>query len=239
MRAEVPTPDPRRSVRTVTFATACTVSALLYASWVVGPAVNPGIDEVSGYVSELSARDQPASSLFRAGDSAAGVLAVVAAVLGMRRNAGGEAPRGVAGTAALTGWFALALFGAATAVDAALTPMDCATFSHSGCALREAFGGVSTAHHLHAASSTLAGTGALIGMAALGLASRYGVARLPSPGTALVLSAIMATATTATLVALLTGGWVGVFQRLQLAAVSAWLLWLAVVSRRAVSRGGS
>lgn len=207
----------------IRFATVCATSALLYASWLLGTGLNPGLDEVYGYVSELSARDQPGSVLFRATDAGAGALAVLAAVLGARR---------CPGVWARAGWAGLAVFGAATAVNGTLTPMDCATFVDSGCALREAFGLLSPAHRMHSVTSSLAGGGALLGMAGLGMAARTGARSLPGPRWALAFSAVTALATAGTLVALLTGGWAGVLQRLQLLVISGWLLALAAVALR-------
>lgn len=215
----------------VVLAGLCAGTAVSYAAWLVGAVVNPGVDELYGYVSELSARDQPASGFFRAGDALAGVLGGCAAVVGALRLP--PARTRATTVAVLVGWGGLALFGVATAVDATLTPMDCATFTESGCALREAFGASSTAHELHAFTSTLAGAGALVAMAALTVAARRGVTPLPGPRTGLVFTVVTLGATLATLVALLVSGWAGLFQRIQLAAVSAWLLTTAVAAWRA------
>src|SRR5689334_17159598 len=59
------------------------LAGIAYASWVLQFVVNPGLDPVNGYVSELSASDQPYHGVFAAGDFMSGVLviAVVAVVL--------------------------------------------------------------------------------------------------------------------------------------------------------------
>ncbi len=200
------------------FAACCAGSGALYALWMASWWVNPGLDVLNGYVSELSARDQPGSTLFRTGDAVAGLLAVAAAALGARDQRQRWA---------LVGWGGLAVFGASTMIDVTWTPMDCATFIDSGCAVRELVGTVSLPHELHAATSSLAIAGALVAMGALGLAARDVPVAVP-PRAAWTWFSVTAFATVATLVALMGGSWAGVAQRLQVLAISTWLVALAV-----------
>ncbi|GAB2750701.1 hypothetical protein GCM10027174_26680 [Salinifilum aidingensis] len=194
-------------------------AGLLYAAWLAGPWVNPGMDVVDGYVSELAARDQPGSAFFRTGDVLAGLCATAAAVGGLRRRPGRRA---------VTGWAGVAVFGLATTTDAAFTPMDCAPFVDAACAVRELAGTLSLSHELHALTSSLAGAAALAGMAAFALAAAREGGPGPPPRWAWTWLAVTAAATVLTLAALVLGTGAGVLQRVQLAGISTWLVALAV-----------
>lgn len=205
------------------FAGCCLSSGVVYALWLLSPGINPHLDLLNGYVSELSARDQPGSMLFRAADAIAGLFAVAAALLGMRAHRGRWA---------LVGWVGLLVFGAATAIDVTLTPMECATFIDSGCAVRELVGALPLTHELHTITSSLAGAGALVAMAGLGLAARGTTGFGLPPRAAWAWFGVTGLATVATLVALLAGSWAGVTQRIQLIGVSTWLIALALAELR-------
>ncbi|MFF9500625.1 DUF998 domain-containing protein [Streptomyces sp. NPDC014656] len=226
------------------------LGALAYTAWVLEAVVRTGLDPVRAYVSELAAADQPFGGLFRATDLAAGLLVLAGAVTGLlaTRAPAGPAPEaGVprwartgigTGTAArrpwlLAGWTALALFGAATALDSRL-PLSCAPTADPECAARETAGLVPATHTAHAVSSSLAMTGALVAMAALTLAARrYGLWRpLARTGPALVALELAATAWTLAAVAAFESGrglWaLGAGQRLQVLLVAVWTGVLAV-----------
>ncbi|XUM00492.1 DUF998 domain-containing protein [Streptomyces venezuelae ATCC 10712] len=133
----------------------------------------------------------------------------------------------------LTGWVALAVFGAATAVDSRL-PLSCAPTADPACAARETAGLVPATHTAHAVSSGLAMTGALVALVALTVAARrYG--RWPAlarTGPVLVVLELAATAWTLAAVAAFEAGrgiWsLGAGQRLQVLLVAVWLAVLAV-----------
>ncbi|MFF3760521.1 DUF998 domain-containing protein [Streptomyces sp. NPDC002185] len=133
----------------------------------------------------------------------------------------------------LTGWAALAVFGAATAVDSRL-PLSCAPTADPACAARETAGLVPATHTAHAVSSGLAMTGALVALVALTVAARrYG--RWPTlarTGPVLVALELAATAWTLAAVAAFEAGrgiWsLGAGQRLQVLLVAVWLAVLAV-----------
>ncbi|MFF5936499.1 DUF998 domain-containing protein [Streptomyces sp. NPDC012508] len=211
------------------------LGALAYTAWALEAVVRTGLDPVRTYVSELAATDQPLGGLFRATDLTAGLLVLAAAttaLLATRRqptDSGRPRPRRLV----LVGWFALALFGAATAVDSRL-PLSCAPTADPACAAREASGLVPGTHTAHAASSGLAMAGALAAMIALTLAARrYRIWRpLSRTGAVLVALELAATVWTLTAVAAFeTGGgtWaLGVGQRLQVLLVALWLAVLAV-----------
>ncbi|MFC7339906.1 DUF998 domain-containing protein [Saccharopolyspora griseoalba] len=204
-------------------AVCCASAAVLYSLWVLGPWINPGLDALNGYVSELAARDQPGSWLFRVGDGLAGLLAAAAAAAGIRGSGGG-----------LVGWSGLLVFGVATGLDGALTPMTCASFVDSGCAVRELVGALPATHALHEMTSSVAALGVLVAMgglagAGIGLPARWGWAWCSATGLA----------TAVTLGALWAGAGAGVVQRVQLSLIATWLIALAVTgARRTRSAGG-
>ncbi|MEU3693743.1 DUF998 domain-containing protein [Streptomyces narbonensis] len=202
------------------------LGALAYTSWVLEVLVRTGLDPVRTYVSELAAADQPLGGLFRATDLVAGLLVLAGALAGLA--AGGRRGRW-----ALGGWIALAVFGAATAVDSRL-PLSCAPTADPECAARETAGLVPATHTAHAVSSSLAVTGAIAAMVALTVAARrYGHWRpLARTGPALVVLELAATAWTLAAVAAFEAGkgtWaLGAGQRLQVLLAAVWLAVLAV-----------
>ncbi|WP_260616078.1 DUF998 domain-containing protein [Streptomyces sp. WAC05292] len=132
----------------------------------------------------------------------------------------------------VTGWAGVTLFGAATAADAWL-PLSCTPTADPVCAARETAGLVPATHQAHAVSSSLAMTGALVGIIALTVAARrYRIfAPLAAHGPALVAMELIATAWTLTAIAMFTAGrgtWaLGAGQRLQVLLVALWLGLLA------------
>ncbi|MFE6164772.1 DUF998 domain-containing protein [Streptomyces sp. NPDC056486] len=208
------------------------LGAVAYSAWVLEPFLGTGLSPVSSYVSELAARDQPYSTLFRTTDLAAGLLILAGAggaLLWLPRRWG-----------AVVGWAGLALFGAATVVDSRLA-MSCAPTADAACAARERAGLVPAAHAAHVVSSSVAATGALVGMVVLTLAARrYGI--LPSlaspPGLLLVLLELAATTWTLAAIAAFDAGYgmwaLGAGQRLQVLLIAVWMGFLA---RSVVRRG--
>ncbi|MFB7354102.1 DUF998 domain-containing protein [Streptomyces gardneri] len=216
------------------------LGALAYTSWVLEVLVRTGLDPVRTYVSELAAADQPLGGLFRATDLVAGLLVLAGALTGLAASRGPRSPRGSRSPRrprpherwALGGWIALAVFGAATAVDSRL-PLSCAPTADPECAARETAGLVPATHTAHAVSSSLAVTGAVAAMIALTVAARrYGRWRpLARTGPALVVLELAATAWTLAAVAAFEAGkgtWaLGAGQRLQVLLVAVWLAVLA------------
>lgn len=218
MRTTRPAAAPRRA------AALLALGALAYTAWVLELVIATGLDPVRAYVSELAAADQPLGGLFRATDLAAGLLVLAGALTAL--TTGGRRPW------TTVGWSALALFGAATALDSRL-PLSCAPTADPVCAARETAGLVPATHTAHAVSSTLAMLGALAALVLLTAAARRhghwpALARLGPP---LVLAEAAATTWTLAEVAALTEGgdtWaLGVGQRLQVLLVALYLTLLA------------
>ncbi|GAA2650271.1 DUF998 domain-containing protein [Streptomyces lunalinharesii] len=217
-------------------AVALLLGALAYTAWVLELVIVTGLDPVRAYVSELAAADQPLGGLFRATDLVAGLLVLVGALLALATTE--RRPWTVAGFAAL------ALFGAATALDSRL-PLSCAPTSDPVCAARETAGLVPATHTAHAVSSTLAMFGALAALVLLTVAARRyaqwpALARFGPP---LVLAELAATVWTLAEVAVLTAGrdtWaLGVGQRLQVLLVALYLALLARCLARHPARTGT
>ncbi|MFD5415558.1 DUF998 domain-containing protein [Streptomyces nojiriensis] len=210
-------------------ATLIGLAAAAYTAWVLEVVLSTGLNPIETYVSELAAQDQPLGGLFRATDFTAGLLAFSGGLLALFRLLKyAESRRAWA----VIGWAGVALFGAATAADAWL-PLSCQPTVDPECAARETAGLVPATHQAHAVSSSLAMTGALVGLVALTVAARrYGwFAPLARYGPALVALELLATVWTLTAIALFTAGrgtWaLGAGQRLQVLLVALWLGLLA------------
>ncbi|MFB7176035.1 DUF998 domain-containing protein [Streptomyces sp. NPDC056254] len=200
-----------------------------YTAWVLEVVLSTGLNPIETYVSELAAQDQPLGGLFRATDFTAGMLAFTGGLLALIRLLKYAESRRLW---AVVGWAGLTLFGAATAADAWL-PLSCTPTADPECAARETAGLVPATHQAHAVSSTLAMTGALLGLVALTVAARrYGwFAPIARYGPALVALELLATAWTLSAIAMFTAGrgtWaLGAGQRLQVLLVAVWLGLLA------------
>ncbi|MER7736203.1 DUF998 domain-containing protein [Streptomyces erythrochromogenes] len=205
------------------------LAAAAYTAWVLEVVVSTGLNPIETYVSELAAQDQPLGGLFRATDFTAGMLAFAGGLLALVRLLKyAESRRAWA----VAGWAGVTLFGAATAADAWL-PLSCTPTADPECAARETAGLVPATHQAHAVSSSLAMTGALVGLVAMTVAARrYGwFAPLARYGPALVVMELLATAWTLSAIAMFTAGrgtWaLGAGQRLQVLLVALWLGLLA------------
>ncbi|MEU6398127.1 DUF998 domain-containing protein [Streptomyces cinnamoneus] len=200
-----------------------------YTAWVLEVVLSTGLNPIETYVSELAAQDQPLGGLFRATDFTAGLLAFAGGLLALVRLLKYAESRRLW---AVVGWAGVTLFGAATAADAWL-PLSCTPTVDPECAARETAGLVPATHQAHAVSSTLAMTGALVGLVALTVAARrYGwFAPLARYGPVLVAMELLATAWTLSAIAMFTAGrgtWaLGAGQRLQVLLVAIWLGLLA------------
>ncbi|MGW6981895.1 DUF998 domain-containing protein [Streptomyces sp. NPDC054932] len=205
------------------------LAAAAYTAWVLEVVLSTGLNPIRTYVSELAAQDQPLGGLFRATDFTAGLLAFSGGLLALFRLLKYAESRRLW---AVIGWAGVTLFGAATAADAWL-PLSCTPTVDPECAARETAGLVPATHQAHAISSSLAMTGALVGLVALTVAARrYGwFAPLARYGPAIVALELLATVWTLTAIAMFTAGrgtWaLGAGQRLQVLLVAIWLGLLA------------
>ncbi|MGX1884710.1 DUF998 domain-containing protein [Streptomyces sp. NPDC055287] len=201
------------------------LGAVVYTAWVLEAVLGTGLDPLRTYVSELAAAGEPFGGLFRTTDLLAGLLILAGAVWAFVRYR----PRG---RWDVTGWVALAVFGAATAADSRL-PLSCAPTVDAVCAAREAAGFVPATHAAHAWSSSIASTAAVIGVVALTVAARRHGRRslLARSGPAIVTAELAATVWTLTSIAAFEAGngtwFLGAGQRLQVLLAALWLVVLA------------
>jgi len=194
------------------------VAGISYSSWVLEFPLHTKVDVIDGYVSELSASDQPSHWLFSAGDLVAGVLMMYVAVSCLRTLR--RRPWSV------VGWGFLMLFGI-SAIGDSVFAMDCAPSTDTACALRERAGRVSFSHQFHDVTSSVvvfAGIAALFSLSVA--ARRYGwwpaLARW-----AWVLAVGEALTALATLVLMYLGVWLGLAQRVQISVLCLGLLLIA------------
>jgi hypothetical protein len=200
------------------------LSAASNCAFLVRAASGSRLDPVNSFISELEVPGQPASGFFRWASVLSGLLAVLFAV-GLR-------PRLPPGRLAVAGCAALALFGLAGAVDA-LVPMDCAPSASVLCLRAEQDDPVSW---LASAHTWFDAAGTVAVLASLWLLGRHLRGR---PGWRLAAGAgstgfVWLTLGSGVLAAM--SYWyvpgLGVVQRLQVLAVSAWLVLLAAVQFR-------
>lgn len=123
------------------------------------------------------------------------------------------------------GWWALLVFGVATVLDAA-NPLSCAATADAACAAREAIGDVPLSHRIHTYTSSIAGAALLVAIVVL---IRVGIAERVAAAPFLLLAAggyLVGTVWTLAEIARVTpwSSLLGIAQRAQLIAGSAWLL---------------
>jgi hypothetical protein len=213
----------------VVVAVAVAVAGITYASWILQFPLNPGLDPVNGYVSELSASDQPFHWLFAASDLLSGLLTMTVAAIAVQRLR----PRGWA----LAGWLALFAFGIFSIADS-LFAMDCAPNSDTTCALRERAGRVSFAHQFHTVTSAFVVAAGIISLVALTIAARR-QGRWPVIARWSWSLMIVETATAlGTLPLMYFGLLLGVVERIQVSVLSLWLFVIAGELYAAWHRGG-
>lgn len=138
---------PYRLLRNVMIA-----AGVLYCSLLLEVAAGFPLDVHQSFLSELGARDQATGPYARAMDLGAGVLLLIAAILG---RAAARLHRDVAGLL-----ISAAIFGAGTLFDS-FSPMDCAPSVSAACRAAEANGQAGMALVLHEITSTVAGLGSI------------------------------------------------------------------------------
>ncbi|WP_040772947.1 DUF998 domain-containing protein [Nocardia pneumoniae] len=199
-------------------ALAIALAGLCYSSWLLQFVLRIELDPVNSFLSELDAEGRPYRLVFATADMITGAALMPAAIAGLLLF-----PRRRLTT---IGWVALFCFGASTIADVLLPLRDC-TPGEAGCGRpSELFPQL---HQPHALTSTLAVTSIAVAAFAFSLAAfRYRRWRiLREFGLAALV--IGATATVWMLVAdNLPGNYaLGIAQRIQVGAMSLWLLALA------------
>lgn len=105
------------------------ITALVYSSWVLGPWLNPNLDSVNAFASELGADGQPFAWVFRLADIVAAIGFIAVAWLAypkwLRRVSISRSRAAWLDTLPHLVWLSVVLFAGATLLDAAF-PMPCA-----------------------------------------------------------------------------------------------------------------
>ena len=207
-----------------------TVAAITYATFLLENVLSPKLDFFNGYVSELSASDQPFHLVYSAGDLITGVLSILVAIGTLRRLT--RKPLATAG------WTFLGLFGVCAIGDASF-PLDCAPSLETWCALRERSEHVSFSHEFHSFTSSAVIVCGVAALLLLSLAARrYGWwPALARWGWLLALAESVSALST--LAAMYLGQWLGVVQRVQISILCLGLLviaWALYADRRDAAR---
>jgi F0F1-type ATP synthase membrane subunit c/vacuolar-type H+-ATPase subunit K len=155
------------------------LTVLTYNTWLLWRPLNGHAKIFDGYLSELSASDQPHSFFFRGGDLITAVIVLALAIRAIvlwRRRTVALAKRGEPrpGRWWVVAWSALLIFGVATFFDAFFA-MDCSPTLSETCRVAEETGRLSTVHYAH----TYTSVGAQIGIVASMVATAIAMARSP------------------------------------------------------------
>jgi hypothetical protein len=150
------------------------LTLLTYNTWVLWRPANGQAVIFEGYLSELSASDQPHHLLFRAGDL---LTAVIVLAIGSRAALRWNQQHQRALTAGrrpssrwwILSWLGLLIFGVTTFLDS-FFGMDCSPTLSQTCRAAEESGRLSLVHYLHTYTSVGAETGIVVSMVAAYLA---------------------------------------------------------------------
>ncbi|GAA5045537.1 DUF998 domain-containing protein [Nocardia callitridis] len=211
------TDSPKRvRVAVALLAGALALAGLCYSSWILEFVLPIDIDPVNTFLSELDAVGKPYRAVFATADKIVGVLLVPAAIAGLLLFARLRW--------STIGWVALLCFGAATIADAMLPLHDCVPTPKTTCGGPRAL--FPQLHEPHALSSSLAVCSiAVAGIAFSVAAFRYRRwALLRTVGTAIL---VLGTAATVWMMVAddLSGHYaLGIAQRIQVGAISLWLI---------------
>ena len=155
------------------------LTVLTYNTWLMWRPLNGNAKIFNGYLSELSASDQPHNLVFRAGDL---ITAIIVLAMGLRalwlwrrRNALADQGHGTRSGR----WWAVAaagllIFGTTTFLDAFFA-MDCSPTLSASCKVLEETGQLSVAHYAH----TFTSVGAQIGIVVSMIATYIAMVRSP------------------------------------------------------------
>ncbi|WP_433466859.1 DUF998 domain-containing protein [Spirillospora sp. CA-128828] len=206
------------------------VAAISYGTFFLENVLSPKLDFLNGYVSELSAVDQPFHLVYSGGDFITGVLSILVSVATLRRLT--RKPLATAG------WTFLGLFGVCAIGDASF-PLDCAPSLETWCALRERSENVSFSHEFHSVTSSAVIVCGVAALLLLSLAARrYGWwPALARWGWLLALAETVFALST--LGAMYLGQWLGIVQRVQITVLCLGLLtiaWALYSDRRDAAR---
>ncbi|MFW0791599.1 DUF998 domain-containing protein [Gordonia sp. CPCC 205333] len=219
--------SPRRySARLWIAAIAIGVAGLCYSSWTLEHLWAGGLDPMRTFLSELDAAGRPHRQVYVAGDIITAVAAMVAMlVLSLPTPA-------VRGYRSLIAIIAFGCFGAATLADA-LMPIECIPGVDADCPW-EPSGIFPQLHHVHALTSSVAVISLFTAIIAASLASFAGDRwRLLRVAGTTIFGVIVVSTAWMLIADNLTGDYrLGLAQRIQVGAMSVWMLvWAVAVVR--------
>jgi Protein of unknown function (DUF998) len=212
-------------------AAALGASSVLYSSWLLGPWLNPRLGLTTGLASDLAAADQPWHEVFRYCDVAAGSLALLGSTRMLVGGRGDHRLRWHLLTRAeRTAWLFVAVFALATIFDGGLTALPCAPSIDPGCPGNLSGGLLETLRDPHTLTSAFAVIGGVGSILAFWRSSRAGSAdRTWAAG----LSVGSLAVNVGLLVELARNGdHEGIWQRVELLNLAAWLVYAAVRSQQ-------
>ncbi len=191
--------------------------------WVIGSPLSL----TRSYISELSVAGQPAYQAFRIGDLVAGVgLTVLAGIVLLWR----PSPPMRLGSAAL-------IIAAATSIIDALSPMTCTPSTDIACWDGDHAAVLAQLSQLHTASGVIGFAAMVIAMAAFGTALRRQPETRHLGSTGLVVAAVGAVLGCVQIGTALAGSdWTGLFERIQVMTMTAYLSALTIVIARSAGR---
>lgn len=173
-RASTPPASHRRRTAAVLWRIIALVVLVAYNTWVWTGPVNAHVLITNGFLSELSASDQPHNLFFRIGDALTAVLVALVGVVALRRWPTWAEAWGMGRSTQLwwqTAAAFLLLFAVSTGLDA-ISVMDCSPTLSPVCATAEQAGTLSWAHYLHTGTSVGAQIGILGSMIAAAVAAQ-------------------------------------------------------------------
>ncbi|GAA3608434.1 hypothetical protein GCM10022236_07730 [Microlunatus ginsengisoli] len=194
------------------------IAMITYNTWVLWIPVNGHPHIIDGYLSELSASDQPRNLFFRGGDL---ITSLIVGALGIR------AVLVWRHRARRTWWlvsaWALIVFAVATFFDAFFA-MDCSPTLDTACRIAEEAGRLSDVHYAHTYTSVLAQTGVVTSILAA-----YVALRRSYPGSSrrrwwLLAGAVIEVSALTIMLVMIAAGlpWLGIPQAVIVAVASIW-----------------
>lgn len=200
------------------------LGCVCYSLWLGQPWFNPNLPLWTSFVSELAATGQPSALLMRTGDTLTALWATIAAAAGWKSRAFSR-------VSCILIW-GFALF---TLLDVVF-PMACAPSQSAACAAGDAAGTLGLRHSIHVVTSALANA-ATFALAGWWVwqhrCTRDGLAFAAT----LCAAAHIVTGLVTGTLAVATSAATGVFQRLSLLTLLAWVLLAAWVRFDALRKG--
>ena len=194
------------------------IAMITYNTWVLWIPVNGHPHIIDGYLSELSASDQPGDLFFRGGDL---ITSVIVGALGIRAVLVWR-QRARRAWWLVSAW-ALIVFAVATFFDAFFS-MDCSPTLNEACRIAEEAGRLSAIHYAHTYTSVIAQTGVVTSILAAYIALRRSYPEATHRRWWLLAGAIVEVVALAIMLIMIAAdlSWLGIPQAVIVAIASIW-----------------